>query len=300
MSKLEWYTFEPPNRFSKMQDLIKWLPEHVKIQYYTVRLCCIDMYLPKELWQIILWYVCESKTTKNDIITKHDILLTSETKKENVEPQDVLKWYDNYITNPEIHCLNPVLLASTVMTNIFYLDMNIGINHSCYLYSLNSEEGQFNLTRIGDLFLGIVKDPNIKSFEFNIKNSTNINYKVNVKDLYEYTFNNVYSHPLTVINDMRFDSMHIDLYDPIYKLSNTKENSESLTFWSFRDIMPISLINAPYTITSIKLETIVSVPKLNLGSEPFSEPINSPHAANLNILYGHLNTDYRVKMAECQ
>lgn len=62
MSKLVYYD-APPNKYCNINTLINWLDITQQYSYYTLRLCCnkTDIWLPKELWLIILHYSCEPK-----------------------------------------------------------------------------------------------------------------------------------------------------------------------------------------------------------------------------------------------
>lgn len=275
MSQLVWYTFDIPGQYSDISTLIDWLPADQQKRYCVYKCCCdrSGLYLLKELWQIILRFLCEPKSTKNgDIITPKVIKNSQHIEKTIIDSNCVLDWWDNYISNPGLHELNPVLLCEqNSLVNVIYSAI-LGVDHSVFIAKIRNVDGNckgLQIPQLADLLLGIEKDPNIKSIEFNLGS---FDYKIETKDLHEFTLNKIYTHSQSDLEELSNNDTSC-LYDSKYINTNIS------TFWSFRDVMPLSLLNAPFSGKTLKLETTNLVSKIKL-------------------LYGFLNRGHREKITQ--
>lgn len=258
MSKFVWYNFEIPSKYSNLDTLINWLPNNLQEKYNAYKLCCDDanLYLPQELWASILHLLCEPKNTQNDDIITTDMLdivkqQKLEIKEIVVEPKDILNWYDNYISNPALHENNPVFLSENSYACIIYLSVKHNFNHSILLHTINNTgNNEFNIPRLGDLFLGIQKNPNIISIQIDMYNVPS--YKIKAQDLYEFKFAKMYTHTLSELDDICSGHDMLEIYKQKYIY-------DSEIYWSFRDIMPISLLNALCTV-KLTVETVNDIP----------------------------------------
>lgn len=123
-------------------------------------------------------------------------------------------------------------------------------------------EQYFNCAMIpalSDLVVGIEKNWRIISIKFTVGG---IPFKYMVDELYEYTLESVYSHSMNVITST---NTTLVAYNPDLNklLAPNHLNNQNTKFWSV-DIMPFSLVSAPYDTIYIDLEVIEPITEIKL------------------------------------
>ena len=240
MSELILYDF-PPSKYNDIKELIKYLPLATKNTYYQYRICCYqtDLYLPNELWNEIVYLLCEPIA-------------------DQVVNYKLLDWFDLYIHDKRQHDLNPILMHASHIGNAVEMGyLCAGIDISYGLKGVGMTHNTVRIPRLADLVVGIVKDDRIKSIEFTM-GGIPIKYQVN--ELYEYTFGKVYSHTLDEITQTNISTTNAFIPDLNQLLDPKYLNKQNTVFWSV-DIMPFSLLNAQWHDIFVELEV----------SEPMTE-----------------------------
>jgi len=261
MSKLVLYDI-PPAKYSGLNELIKFLPQNIQNTYYQYRLCChqLNLELPLELWCEIIYLFCGVRSNP-------------------VPDNKILEWYDQYIRDKRQHELNPIFMNTSDSFNIAGFYNDIDVSYDLRTIPLNGHGNRYNVhvPRLGNLMVGIVQDDKIKSITFTMGGG--YPFKYNVSELYGYALDCVYSHSINNILEMQaslitpFSFKMELLLDPKY------ENKQKLKFWSAPDIMPFSIINAPYHDMFIELET-------------------TEQMTNITLLYAYLPINIRNNMVK--
>lgn len=236
MSQLILYKFPPEERLDT-QVLLNYLSEYDKHKLYTYKLCCNknDMYLPKEIWTQVLYYLCDIKKLHMSYIS-------------------LLYWLDKYIADPRQNRLNPILLSGEGCLSDHLSYFNLFPDLDCmYRIEVNSDPVMNNQFAIylGDvgwnceLLCGIMVDPEILNIEFRIRDDCIYNIKSN--ELYEFRLDNIYTY-----NFQDFDTMKC-IRDNTINFTNlpSKYKCDTKTFWSYRDIMPLHVKHLMLHITSV-------------------------------------------------
>lgn len=172
MSELVWYEFSSPTLHAPLTAIISQVANDSRDACQEIaRQMCDGNFkgLPVEIWKKIFCLLCPGACTLHgDNITSEIVQYASKIKKTPVEAQDVMYWWDNYISSPALKQINPL---SFVDNNLF--DAMIKVNeqnfdHTCSTITLSVCENRVYLPGSGDLLLGIKKNPAITSINFDI------------------------------------------------------------------------------------------------------------------------------------
>lgn len=231
-------TYVEPSIFSNLSNIITFIDPLYINGLYTFKLCCdkSKLFLPTDIWKLIIYNLCLYKAIP-------------------VDKKRILDWFDDYITNPLQQKLNPILVVKYGCTPPKYLifgSQNKSSNVGYEICNITLNNNKCGLYRYGDIFLGIVKNESIKSIKINIQRvfpdgwtSHDQILTYNQTDLYEFKFQNVYSHSLDDIMNNKNK-----LFEEQYKIAYPQ------TYWTMRDIFPFNCINSYRTNITFTFETV--------------------------------------------
>lgn len=239
MSKLQWYNI-PPNNLTENKLINYILEEDIKHKYLYYKQLCVtfDIYLPTELWTIILYYLCYDEV--------------------NISPINIIDWFKTYIMNKTQLNINKLYTTTLYDRSYILGDYDVA-------YSLISNTLISNSTIISknyDLFFGFVANDAITSV--NVYINEQLFYTVNKSDLYEFTLDNIISiDNLVLINPAHYTlqdinnivNMNMNNFGRYIIQQEYYRNYKSYTFCTIPDILPILLCKIPYWEVSIEFIT---------------------------------------------
>lgn len=195
MSIYRWFF---PNIFNKLPDIIECLPVNIKRNYFVYCLCCsrLGLYVPIEIKKLILINFGRSR---------------------HLHPKLILRWFDEYITDSVQKTNNPIYLTKKInyfpFYNLFPIFKQIDILYGLYEMKISRT---IIVPRHGNLFCGILKNPNIKSINLIVENVLDI--EINQEDFFEFEIDKPYE----------------------WNYLNPPEKMDyKLVLWIYRDIFPI-------------------------------------------------------------
>lgn len=230
MSKFEWYKISL-DRHASLKNAMGWMGDEQRKSCFEYMIClsCVkpNLFVPSEIWKLIFWLVCDDKSSKNgDYISLDHATSSAKIEKTRVENKDVMLWWDNYVSNPGLYKIAPVVVYKDfyqildLVTPCIISDRNERVDEDslsdlfCCVVNHKLTNGTIIFPKSSDLLLGIEKNPNIVSIKFEFNGSC---IRVPSRDFFEFEI-------------------------------------EGKTYFTIRDIMPIWLYNLVFTTIVISLE----------------------------------------------
>jgi hypothetical protein len=115
------------------------------------KICCdkAKLQLPPEIWRHIAWYLCRSKSV-------------------SYEKLRILEWLTEYFDDMHQHRENPMLVGkdTSVATSIMYLMIDaISLDFGYHIMSMVVNNDETSIPFLGDICIGIMKDPAITKLD---------------------------------------------------------------------------------------------------------------------------------------
>ena len=284
MSRAFWYFFEAPTLLGKRSFgvLYEWMREEYRESYRVCRMAVDRLYsthdtrdtcvrIPSEIWLYILSMLCEPKNTRDHIITprQYRIILDLRSSalsytKEKIDPMDILKWCDIYISTPELHRFEPAfMIKDETMSNVTgalgYIGVYASLEIAYCVMRIPLVNNRCVIPRATDLILG---------FSLPVGTSGTTLFTFDgfadapwTETPFEFSFGNLYSHTLNELGELCGPlNFNADEGTTEKILCTDLFKRKSPTFSSFRNILPISSCSSPFTSVNIFIDPTEGTP----------------------------------------